>query len=94
MKQIEEALDRHEKGKATAAEVLEPCNAYLPLLRQHIDKENGVLYPIGELRMDKSDHEANGRCYAAREEEIGHGEHERMERLARQLLGGHVGHAH
>jgi len=94
VRQIDDTLTRFEAGKGTASEVFGPCDAYLALLRQHIDKENGVLYPFGELRMETGDHEQNRRCYAAREGELGAGEHERMEGLARKLSGGHVEHAH
>jgi hemerythrin-like domain-containing protein len=91
---IEAALDRHAQGKASVADVLTPCESYLALLRQHIDKENGVLYPMGDLRMVPADHEGNRRCYATREEELGRLEHERMEKLAKELSGGKAAHDH
>lgn len=81
------ALDRYERGQAGIAEVLDPCRAYADLLRQHILKEDDVLFPMGDGLMVGPDHEATKRCYADREVALGPGEHHRLEHLARRLAG-------
>ena len=54
-------LEEHERGRALirAMEAAEPAaraagaRAYVPLLREHIDKENGVLFPLADAVLDE-----------------------------------------
>lgn len=81
------ALDRYARGEAAAAEVLDPCQAYADLLRQHIRKEDDVLFPMSDGLLAVEDHAGTTRCYAEREAGLGPGEHRRLEHLAHRLAG-------
>lgn len=86
--QIAAALDGYEAGTAAAEAVLQPCRQYGELLGQHILKENTILFPMGEGLMTEQDRDENRRCFHAREEALGPGEHRRLETLAEELAGG------
>ena len=44
---------------------------YVELLRAHIDKENGVLFPLADAVLDDEARQAVGRDFAAVAEELG-----------------------
>lgn len=76
---MSEAADQYAKGDLTARDALVSNTlGYVKLLREHIDKENGVLFPMADDVLD--DHE-QGELYDAFErieaEEMGAGVHER-----------------
>jgi hemerythrin-like domain-containing protein len=85
--QIATALDGYEAGAAGAEAVLEPCRRYGELLGQHIFKENNILFPMGESLMTEEDQDENRRCFHAREEALGPGEHQRLTALGEELAG-------
>ena len=82
---ISEKLDLYEKGDASVDDVVGPCQEYLQLLRQHISKENSVLFPMGASVMSEQDDTETLGCYENREEEIGPGTHEEFIRLAEEM---------
>jgi len=88
VKRISTSLDKHMKGEASLRDVLDPCRDYIELLRQHIYKENNILFPMGEQVVSREDKEDTLKCYEEKEEEIGHEEHERLERLAERIHEG------
>ncbi len=71
VKIIFQKLELYELGKDTAQTILEPCERYLELLSQHIEKENNVLFPMCEELMELTDDQNNLRCYNMKKEEIG-----------------------
>ena len=85
VRRISEKLDLYEKGDASVDDVVGPCQEYLQLLRQHISKENSVLFPMGASVMSEQDDTENLGCYENREEEIGPGTHEEFIRLAEEM---------
>ncbi len=87
IKRLSEALDRYVEHGEGFDRVIQLCEGYVELLKEHIDKENNVLFPMGDEVMEEKDSDEVESCYDEREEEIGHGIHERMERLAEHLGG-------
>lgn len=85
VRRISSALDRYERGEAPVSEVLDPGRAYADLLRQHIIKEDDVLFPVGDELMAAMDHETVRGCYGDREAEFGAGKHDHLEHLAHRL---------
>jgi hemerythrin-like domain-containing protein len=68
------------------------AHGYASLLRQHIHKEDAILYPLAEQRlppalMDR----VNRDCERQDAEKAGSGERERLRRLAEELLARHAG---
>jgi len=80
---IAEQLDRYERGNARPTDVFNPCREYLDLLRQHIDKENQMVFPAAEAVMDRRDDEETGRCYQIEEPDADG--REQLVRLAERL---------
>lgn len=66
-------LEEHERGRALirAMEAAEPAaraagaRAYVSLLREHIDKENGVLFPLADSVLDEAAQRSLGRDFEA-----------------------------
>ncbi|MER3456344.1 MAG: hypothetical protein C4304_05570 [candidate division GAL15 bacterium] len=85
MRRIGDAVARYETGGAGAAEVVDMAREYVELLRAHIAKENGVLFPLGEGVLDPSDDADVGRCYDGVEHAQGRGDHQRLTHLAVRL---------
>lgn len=85
VRRISSSLESYVRSGEGLGEVLGPCREYVDLLRQHIYKENNILFPMGEQVVNEEDRESTLRCYEEKEEEIGHGEHERLERLAEKI---------
>jgi hemerythrin-like domain-containing protein len=55
-------------------------------LRQHIFKEENVLFRMGEGVMSSEDHTTSTSCYERTEEErVGKDKHDEMLRLAKQI---------
>jgi len=78
------ALESGDSG--AAAGVLATCEEYVNLLRDHIRKENLVLFPMGESVARVGDASEVGRCYENVEEvEVGHGVHERFRKMADEI---------
>ena len=89
-----------EQDRETLAEA---AHGYAGLLRQHIQKEDAILYPMAEQHLAPPVQERVDRlCERYEEEKTGSGEHERLHRLAEELVARHVpalpreqaGHAH
>jgi hemerythrin-like domain-containing protein len=93
-------LEEHERGRGLirAMETAEPtaratgARAYVSLLREHIDKENEVLFPLADAVLDEAAQRELGRDFAAtlddqgREASIPHAE-AALERLHATLAG-------
>jgi len=93
-------LEEHERARALirAMEAAEAAaraagaRAYVSLLREHIDKENGVLFPLADAVLDEVAQRELGRDFAAildeqgREASIPHAE-AALERLRGALAG-------
>jgi len=81
---LAEAAARFERGDESAREeVVMNALAYVSLLRQHIQKENNILFRMADNVIPPAEHAAVEAGFARVErEEIGHGVHEKYEALA------------
>jgi hemerythrin-like domain-containing protein len=71
-----------EGGRAFA----EAASRYMDLLELHIEKENAILFPLAEARLDpRRDAELLAAFEKLEEEEIGPGRHEAFHALLRRL---------
>ncbi len=67
------------------------AHGYAGLLRQHIHKEDAILYPMAEQRLPPDVLERiQEDCERYEEQKTGSGEHERLHRLADELLARHA----
>ena len=83
---IGESLARYEAGKANDEEVLSRVEAYVGLLEGHIQKENEILFAMGDHVMEEADDAATLSCYESKEaERLEPGTQARMEALAERL---------
>ena len=81
-----EALDNKEEGAARS--FVAASRAYIDLLRQHIQKENTVLFPLADQRLNKSQQSLLVEGFARIEKErIGEGRHEAFHRMLEELTG-------
>jgi hemerythrin-like domain-containing protein len=94
-------LSEHQEGRRLVAEIssalekgqlgdaAEGLRAYGVLLRAHIDKEEGVLFPLADRALGPDEQQALKQAFDRVEaEEIGEGVHERYHRLAHDLANG------
>lgn len=83
---IQGALDRLGQRQAVGAELAALCSEYVTHLRQHIFKEENVLFRMGEGVMSSGDHQSSIDCYEKSEEErVGREKHREMLELAEKL---------
>lgn len=82
-----EALHQSARAPERAARVLaERLEAYVALLRPHIEKENKVLFPLANRVLRAEDQERLLQAFEKVEaEEMGEGTHERYHNLAHEL---------
>ena len=87
VKAIAIALPGAEKGDPAArSALLENLTAYITLLRNHIAKEDNVLFPLADRLLTPGDQKALEREFERVEaEEMGEGTHERYHQLAHEL---------
>ena len=89
LKAVEESLALASSGDASAAaKVRDHLIGYAELLRQHIDKENNVLYVMADQILAEQDRSALSEAFDRVEaEDMGEGTHEKFHRLAHELAG-------
>jgi len=81
----ENALQRYVQQGEGFKEILDVCDEYISLIKQHIAKENHVFFPMGES-VTPVDERKNVECYEHIEHhEIGHETHHRLEKLAENI---------
>ncbi len=87
LKAVAEALPDAENGDAGAAEVVaDNLQGYANLLRNHIAKEDNILYPIAERMFTPEDIKSlTEDMERVESEEMGEGTHERYHELAHKL---------
>jgi hemerythrin-like domain-containing protein len=81
------AIERVERGDATAVGTFaDRASDYVELLRDHIAKEDGVLFPMAEAMLRDDQRPALLEAFRRFEvADMGAGTHERMERIAAEL---------
>ncbi len=87
LQEMGQALPAAAEGEAEAIHrFAQHAAAYAALLRQHIQKEDGVLYPMAERVLGEEDDARLLEAFDAIErEEIGEGVHERYHQWAHEL---------
>jgi hemerythrin-like domain-containing protein len=85
---ISDALDKFTRGDTAAATPLaEHLLGYVKLMREHIDKENDVLFAFADNILTPADQEGLLKAFEAIEsEEIGEGVHEQYHQFAHELM--------
>lgn len=72
--------------QSSVATVQQNLLAYIELLRQHIDKEDNVLYPMADELFTEQDQQELAQAFEKIEaEEMGEGVHEKYHQLAHEL---------
>lgn len=87
IRKMGEAAGKIKKGDPSArAEFARNARGYVALLRQHIEKENNILFPMGDrvLPREKQDQLVEG-FETLEREKIGAGTHEEFHNLLHQL---------
>lgn len=89
LRAMSEALDRLRRGEAgAAAAIREHAQAYRAMLREHIDKENNVLFPMAD-RLVPEDIAASliERFEEIERDRVGEGKHEAYHAMLDSLKG-------
>jgi len=86
---IAEATEKIEAGDSSAlAALAENLSAYVELLRAHINKEDNVLFSMGERVLTKDDKRELTEAFENIEaEEMGEGTHEQYHEFAHEVAG-------
>jgi len=84
---MKKALDQYSDGRTEALDTLvKHARSYIELLSQHIDKENGVLFPIASQHLSSAKLTALQRGFDQIEtERVGAGRHEAFHRMLENL---------
>jgi hemerythrin-like domain-containing protein len=70
----------------SGARIVEYANKYIALLKQHIEKEDTVLYPMGDARLtNEKDKELLAGFDKIERERIGSGKHEQFHTMIDKL---------
>lgn len=82
-----DALERYRRAEDAAIhDFISHARLYIHLLDQHIEKENQVLFPMADARLNREQHDRIANAFAHLEkEEIGEGTHERFHELLADL---------
>jgi hemerythrin-like domain-containing protein len=87
VRDLAQALEQGAQAPGRAARLLaERLEAYVALLRAHIEKENNVLFPLADRVLSAGDQKKLLAAFEKVEaEEMGEGTHERYHQLAHEL---------
>lgn len=81
-------------SEAERQRLRQAVHGFADLLRLHIQKEDGILYPMASSQLDAAAMEGVARQFEAFEaERTGSGRHEELHALAEELIGRHGGSA-
>ena len=83
VQKMNEAFSQYNEGDhAAATKLAKNARAYIALLSQHIDKENNVLFPIGDNRLsEKKKAELWEGFETIEKQKIGDGKHEEFHKM-------------
>lgn len=87
VRRLTDAVKNYNNGdQRAAAAIVDNAKAYTRILLAHIDKENGVLYPIADARIPKDIHDRMiGQFERIEAERIGRGKHEEFHKMLAKL---------
>ena len=85
--QLERSFNDYLSTGSGLENALSLCMDYIFQLRQHVDEENGVLFPMCENISGEDDpKKRTNECYECVEEiEVGHVLHEKLSRIAKEI---------
>lgn len=86
---LKDVITEYKSGKKSNAEDAHLIiNEYVALLTQHIDKENAILFPMADAKLDSNkDNEILEAFEQLERERIGFGKHDEFHALLEQLQG-------
>lgn len=87
IKGFAEAVESYQSGdKKTGAKIIKNAQGYINLLKEHINKEDGMLYVIADMHLSKKEQEKLAQEFEKVEKErIGLGKHEQFHKLLDEL---------
>jgi hemerythrin-like domain-containing protein len=87
VQKMKEAISQYNEGdRDAAAKLVKNSRGYIALLRQHIDKENNVLFPIGDNRLSEKTKAQLWEGFETIEtQKIGAGKHEELHKMLAHL---------
>jgi len=87
VKELGEAIEQYGRGDSTAVPVLaSSARKYIALLNAHIEKENGILFPMAEEHLpERKKMELLAGFGRVDDEKIGKAKHEHMQKILRAL---------
>ncbi len=85
VQRITAALDAFATTGMGVEGILALCEQYISLLRQHIFKEDNILFAMGDAVLTPADDGGTEACYQGAEADLPAGTHQSMERLATDL---------
>jgi hemerythrin-like domain-containing protein len=88
LKAVSDALPQAREGDASAIGIVKDnLSAYIELLRNHIKKEDNILYPMADQLFTFEDQKSLSDAFDKVEaEEMGAGVHEKYHQLAQELI--------
>lgn len=86
-KKMSEGIKKYKQGEADASFIIiENAKSYSSLLRQHINKENNILYPIIEAKISKQKEiEILKKFDAIERDVVGPGKHKELHQMLERL---------
>ena len=93
IKSMTEVFNGFKKGEHfSGVRIVEYANIYIALLKQHIDKEDTVLYPMGDARLSEAKNkELLAGFDKIENERIGPGKHEQFHAMMDKLKNIYLG---
>ncbi|MEM2224611.1 MAG: hemerythrin domain-containing protein [Candidatus Caldarchaeum sp.] len=86
IKSLEQSAESYSKTGKGLENLLSICEDYVSLIRQHIEKENNILFPMAESVASDEDRNSTTNCYEKVESvEVGDETHRRLEKLAEEI---------
>lgn len=87
VRKFSEGIEEYKRGDRRAVEkIVRNARGYIQLLSMHIDKENNILYPMGEMHLTEEKRNELLRKFDEVEEKvIGKGIHEKFHTLVHKL---------
>jgi hemerythrin-like domain-containing protein len=84
---MSEAISSYKAGeRKVSSEIVKNARDYIKLLKEHIEKENNILYPMAEMHLSKEEQEKLLEEFERIErEKIGIGKHEELHELLHKL---------
>lgn len=87
VKDFAQSLEEYKKGdKKAASKIVKSTTGYITLLKEHIDKEDNILYMIADMHLSpKIQKELLKEFEKVEEEKIGKGKHEEFHKMLDNL---------